>query len=142
MTKTYCLDTTIRDKPVLNVDDVYLILHHHWVLDRSVFPDERQRLQLALLLLLSAGTATRPSALVYTEADKRKQREHYIGWEEEQDEGIEGENSADLVVEDVKTLCYEDVTLLLLPNPDAKRDLLAMEVKLKYTKGWKKRPNP
>lgn len=34
----------------MNVDDVYLVLHHHWVLDTSVFPDERQRLQVALLM--------------------------------------------------------------------------------------------
>jgi len=63
LTKLYSLDTTAREKPVMNVDDVYLVLHHHWVLDDSVFPDERQRLQLALLLLLSAYTATRPAAL-------------------------------------------------------------------------------
>jgi len=54
-----------REKPVMNVDDIFLILHHHWVLDTSIVPNERQRLQLALLLLLSAYTATRPGALVY-----------------------------------------------------------------------------
>ncbi|KIX10206.1 uncharacterized protein Z518_01287 [Rhinocladiella mackenziei CBS 650.93] len=35
--------------------------------------------------------------------------------------------------EDIKTLCYDDVTLLMLSNPEGKRDLLAMEVTLKYT---------
>ena len=30
----------------------------------------------------------------------------------------------------------------MLPNPKGKRDLLAMEVTLKYTKGWKKKLNP
>ena len=63
----------------MNVDDVYLVLHHHWVLDTSVSLDERQRLQVALLLFLSGYTATRPAALVYTMTDRRKQREHYIG---------------------------------------------------------------
>jgi hypothetical protein len=47
-----------------------------------------------------------------------------------------------LDLEDIQTLCYEDVTLLMLRNPDGERDHLAMEVTLKYSKGWKKRPNP
>src|SRR2546423_15685414 len=80
LTRKYSLDTTTREKPVMNVDDVFLILHHHWVLDTSIFPDERQRLQLAFLLLLSAYTATRPAALVYKATSRRRQREHYIGW--------------------------------------------------------------
>jgi hypothetical protein len=37
--------------------------------------------------------------------------------------------------EPVKTICYEDVKLLLLPNPTGTRDLLALEVDLRYTKG-------
>lgn len=63
----------------MDIDDVYLVLHHLWVLDISVFPDERQRLQLAFLILLSAYTATRPAALVYKVTDQVKQREHYLG---------------------------------------------------------------
>jgi hypothetical protein len=31
----------------MDVDDLYLLLHHHWALDVSVFPDERQRLQVS-----------------------------------------------------------------------------------------------
>ena len=38
-------------------------------------------------------------------------------------------------IEPVKTLCYEDVNLLLLPNPNGPRDLLALEIDLRYTKG-------
>jgi hypothetical protein len=38
-------------------------------------------------------------------------------------------------MEPVKTLCYEDVNLLLLPNPTGPRDLLALEIDLRYTKG-------
>jgi len=47
----------------MNVDDVFLVLHHHWALDTSTFPDERQRLQLAFLVLLCAYTGTRPGGL-------------------------------------------------------------------------------
>ncbi len=130
-----------REKPVMNVDDIFLILHHHWVLDTSIFPNERQRLQLALLLLLSAYTATRPGALVYKVTNKRAQREHYIGWEVDEDSANEG-NEPNLDWEVIKTLCYEDVTLVLLPNSDGNRDVLVMEVALKYTKGWKMKPKP
>ncbi len=41
--------------------------------------------------------------------------------------------------EALKTLCYEDVTLVLLPNPAGIRDILAMEVNLQYTKGHHKK---
>jgi hypothetical protein len=51
---------------------VYLVPHHHWVLGTSVFPDERQKLQLALWILLRAYTATRLAALVYRPADRKK----------------------------------------------------------------------
>ncbi|KAF2194223.1 hypothetical protein K469DRAFT_193527 [Zopfia rhizophila CBS 207.26] len=48
----------------------------------------------------------------------------------------------DLDWEEIKTLCYEDVTLLTLPNPEGRRDIIVMEVTLKYTKGAKKKPRP
>jgi hypothetical protein len=49
----------------MSVDDIFLILHHHWVQDTTIFPDGRQRLQFAFLVLISAYTVTRPRALVY-----------------------------------------------------------------------------
>jgi len=125
----------------MNVDDVYLVQHHLWVLDTSVFPHERQRLQLSELDLIQAYTATRPGAVVYVPTDKKKVREHYIGWEEDEDSERDP-NDMELDEESIKTLCYEDVTLLMLPNPDGKRDLLVMEVTLRHTKGAKRKPKP
>lgn len=124
----------------MDVDDFYLLLHHHWVLDTSAFPEERQRVQLALLVLFQGGTATRPSALVYSAIDKAKLREHYIGWERD-DVGTSAD-SMDIDIEGIQTICYEDVNLCLLPGPEGERDLLAMDVTLKYTKGWQLKPNP
>jgi hypothetical protein len=77
----YDLDTTTREKPVLSVDDIFLILHHHWKLDVSIFPDERQRLQLAFLVLISSYTGTRPRALVYKAVHNEKLKAHYLGCE-------------------------------------------------------------
>jgi hypothetical protein len=34
------------------------------------------------------------------------------------------------------------VNLFILPNPEGERDAVAMEVTLKYTKGWQKKPKP
>lgn len=133
----YDLDTTTRGKPVLNVDDIFLILHHHWTLDDSIFPDERQRLQLAFLVLISSYTGTRPRALVYKAVKNEKLKAHYLGCE-----GSDFDSTMDWDPEDVRTVYYEDVTLILLPDPDGFRDKLAMEITLKYTKGWQKKPKP
>lgn len=59
----YNLELTVEEKPVMNVDDLYLVLHHHWIMDTTPYPDGWQILQLAFLLA-SAYTASRPGALV------------------------------------------------------------------------------
>ncbi len=63
----------------------------------------------------------------------------------EGDDDNEDENTDDATVnanlanpncdDPVKTICYEDVNLILLPNPTGTRDLLALEIDLWYTKG-------
>jgi hypothetical protein len=68
----YNLDASTREKPVIDVDDIYLILHHHWVVDTAIFPDGRQRVQIALLVLEMAYTATRPAALVYVRRNEKR----------------------------------------------------------------------
>lgn len=123
----------------MNVDDLFLVLHHHWVLDTSVFPDERQRLQLALLLLLQAYTATRPGALVYKQTNRENLKMHDIESESGGESRIPDKTGLEWA--EIKTLCYRDVTILLLPSPGG-RDVLAMEVTLRFTKGWQRRPNP
>jgi hypothetical protein len=51
-------------KPVMGVDDLLLGLTHHWSRDRSVFPTEDDRLDLATIMLFQAYTACRPAELV------------------------------------------------------------------------------
>jgi len=55
--RLYNLDTSMAEKPVMHVD-IYLILYRYWVMDTATFPDGRQRLQIDILELLIAGTAT------------------------------------------------------------------------------------
>ena len=61
---------------------------------------------------------------MYKVTDRVKQREHYLGWEndEHNDDDI-----MELDWEDITTLCYEDVTLLMLPNPELRGDLLGSD---------------
>lgn len=131
----------------MNVDDVYMTLHYHWMTDNSTFADGRQRLQIAFLVLISSYTGSRPWALVYVERNitvaKTAALIQDTSPEEEQDEEDsvdEHSNSKAIDPESAKTICYEDVTLLILPNPKGERDLLAMEVNLQYTKGHQNRP--
>ena len=63
----------------MNVDDVYLVLHYHWVLDVTIFPDGRQQLQVSFLLLISAYTATRPGVLVYVARNVKEYKSCPIG---------------------------------------------------------------
>lgn len=145
----------MREKMVINVDDVYNALYHHWILDVLIFPDGRQHLQLVFLVLVCAYIASRPGALVYVERNIKVKKSTSLAsddnsdemdadsWDEmNADEMEEDDNptSPEEHVEALKTLCYEDVTLVLLPNSAGIRDILAMEVNLQYTKGHHRKP--
>jgi hypothetical protein len=41
LTRLHNLDLSTKEKPVMNIDDVFLVLHHHWVIDTVTFPDGR-----------------------------------------------------------------------------------------------------
>lgn len=133
----YHLDMSVGEKPVMNVDDLYIVLHHHWTKDKTPYPDGRQIIQLAFLLLVSAYTGSRPGALVYVEKNEKTNIEHFFG-----NDDYEGapEEEWDLRHQDLKTLCYGQISLILLPNPTGERDNLAMEVDLKHTKGHHSKP--
>ncbi|KAL9098052.1 MAG: hypothetical protein Q9163_006211 [Psora crenata] len=62
--EVYELDDSKTDKPLLDADDFIEVLHCHWVTDTNSFPYERQRVQVATLLLLAAVTGSRPGALL------------------------------------------------------------------------------
>jgi len=151
LTRLYNLDLSTKEKPVMNVDDVFLVLHHHWVMDTATFPNGRQRLQVAFLVLMIAYTASRPGALVYVARNEKKSRGYAIGEDDEdEDEDEDGNDNRESGEEDsadhdwdneqAKTLCYGDVTLFLLPNPDGIRDLLGMEVDICHSKGHQRKP--
>jgi len=47
----YGLRIVPKKKPVIGLDDLYLLLYTHWVLDDWTYRDERQRVQVAAGLL-------------------------------------------------------------------------------------------
>ena len=126
----------------MNVDDLYLILHHHWVVDTAAFPDGRQCLQVAFIELIIAGSATRPAALVYVRKNEKRITSYCIGENDEEEDGTAKGADCDSDWDDIdaKTLCYGNVSLILLPNPGSIRDLLAMELDICHTKGHKRKP--
>ena len=64
MTEEYDLDNTETEKLLLEADDFVELIRYHWASDINVFPNERQRIQLAAILLLAAFTGSRPEALL------------------------------------------------------------------------------
>ncbi|KAK3934987.1 hypothetical protein QBC46DRAFT_424370 [Diplogelasinospora grovesii] len=64
LTPTYGLDTSKKEKAGIFVEDLAVLLNHHWIRDEEVFAHERLRVQLAANLILAGATATRPGALI------------------------------------------------------------------------------
>ena len=48
----------------MTVNDLYQILHYYWIYDKSVFAVERQRIQLALIMLIIVYTTSRSGTIV------------------------------------------------------------------------------
>ena len=115
MTDEYDLDVSNEYKPTLGIEDMLAILHYHWCLDTANAPHERYTLQLPLLMLMTAFTASRPGALIESGC-------------------LRGSN---------ETLCYKDVVLRVLPSPsEPSRHVLAMEVSLFFMKGKRNKSQP
>jgi hypothetical protein len=86
LTQLYNGDLSIKERSVMNVDDVFLVLHRHWVMDTANFLDGRQRLQVAFLVLTIAYTASRPGTLVCVARNEKKSRGYAIGEDEDENE--------------------------------------------------------
>ena len=82
LAEEYRLDDSETDKPLLDTVDFVELLRCHWVSDINTFPHERQRVQLATILLIAAFTRSRPGALLgitYRDLDLFIQRDKIIG---------------------------------------------------------------
>jgi hypothetical protein len=63
----------------MNVNNLYIILKYYWVQSTTPYPDGRQIIQLAFLMLVSAYTASRPGVLVYVDWNERTNVSHFYG---------------------------------------------------------------
>jgi hypothetical protein len=149
----------VKSKPVLGVDDLLLLLNYHWARDTSTFPTEHHRVAFALILLFLFSIGCRPAELVDA---KKKTGRDVAGSDNEEsgDDDFAADRDADMssLADDgpdgaigavepdasrVDALCYEDIRLLVVRNPDGEgRDILAIEVKLAHHKGHNRRPKP
>ncbi|KAL9065698.1 MAG: hypothetical protein Q9157_007382 [Trypethelium eluteriae] len=112
------LDTTKRPKPILNVDDLVGILLRHWKFDPSTYCDERQRVQVALLLLIAAYTGSRPSSILNTDEIQDKDGE-------------------------TKAVCYRHIELYLVKSETLIERLKVVALlTLPYGKGDEWKPQP
>jgi hypothetical protein len=53
-----------RRKDTLSAEDLGILLQWHWKYGTSTFTNERQRVQMSLLMLFSAFTGSRPGTLL------------------------------------------------------------------------------
>ncbi len=105
----------MQAKHVIGHKGLRAALYYHWKFDTELFSTERDRVQLAAILLFLAYTGARPGAIVESDC-----------------KGIRRTNAA---------LRYRDVKLMLLRPPDGE-PLLMMKVTILLDKGKRKRNEP
>lgn len=110
----YDLDETSDDKPTMNVDDLFLLLYHHWMLCTDRYAIERERIQHALLILLMVYTTARPSTILPGNKS----------------------NSNDCIK-------YKDIELFKVRDPEDKSNhILVMKIRLRLMKGRRNKGAP
>jgi hypothetical protein len=157
----YRLDPSVKSKPVVGVDDLLLMLTHHWAYDISTFPVERHRIQFGLILLMLSYTGCRPAELVDATKTSAASSDSTDCdgdlFDAAKTSGTGSDNiacddtlSGDRAMKGVagvlgrcKALCYEDISLMVVRDPEGgERDVLAMEVTMAHHKGADRRPKP
>ncbi|CAG9949488.1 unnamed protein product [Clonostachys rosea f. rosea IK726] len=154
----------IDGKPVLNVDNLRVILTFNIAYDTSIFPGERHRIHLAGCYQLLCYTGARPAELVDGERKKPKDGsiEKLFGSQFVQslpsDADDIDEDDSPLLDTDSKlksllsqetvgrgrpkALCYEDIQMLIVRHPTTGRCMPAMAIKFVHHKGADKKPKP
>lgn len=145
-------------KPTLNIDDLVRTLHHHWVLDEHVYPDERYRITLHLIMLWGAYTAQRPVSFFGRQTRRSRQlieqHEHNEIFIPGPDDYAEGEPTTasidwltELATDDqaadgpgAVTILYEHVHLLKVRQYES--EILVLFVCIVHSKGEDKKPQP
>ena len=80
----------------MNINNIFSILYHYWIMNTVTFLNSRQRLQVPFLILTFVYTATRPDTLVYVSKNEKKDKGYYIG-ENDEDKEKEEEEEDDTI---------------------------------------------
>jgi hypothetical protein len=133
-----------RRKDTLSAEDLGILLQWHWKYGMSTFTNERQRVQMSLLMLFSAFTGSRPATLLADGSSSSNDSQE--GSADDLSSTLVDDSDGDTLVgagSDSKaqttrpgTICYGDIDLFLLRNPDnPERDILMAEVDFRNLKG-------
>jgi len=133
-----------RQKDTLSAEDLGILLQWNWKYGRLVFPTERRRVENSLLKLWSGFTGTRPATLVANNNSTLKNSRESLA-DDSSGGTLTDSCDGDITVSDEteskaqtipQTVCYEDIDLFLLRNPDnPERDILMTEVEFRNLKG-------
>ncbi|KAH7146947.1 hypothetical protein B0J13DRAFT_595275 [Dactylonectria estremocensis] len=152
----------IDSKPMLNVDNLLVILTFNIAYDKRIFPGERHRIGLAACDQILCYTGARPAELVDAERKKPKDGavEELFGCKVVQstssDDGGDPESPPDedskllqglLCQETVgrgrpKALCYEDIQMMIVRHPVTGRCMPAIAIKFIHHKRADRKPKP
>jgi hypothetical protein len=110
-----------RQKDTLSAEDLGILLQWHWKYGTAAFTNERQWVQISLLMLFSAFTGSRPDTLLGDDSLSKNSQESSI---DDSSDGTLADNSdGDTLVDDGSesnaqntkrpgTVCYGDIELL------------------------------
>jgi hypothetical protein len=134
-----------RRKDTLSAEDLGILLQWHWKYGTLIFPIERRRCELSLLKLWSSFTGSRPATLVANDnSTSYKSRESSadngsggsLADDSDGDTLVGGESELMAQTATPQTVCYRDINLFLLRNPDnPDRDIPMAEVDFRNLKG-------
>ena len=54
----------MKEKPVIDIEDLLILLYHHYMLSTDYYAHERERIQQSLIILFITSTSTQPATLV------------------------------------------------------------------------------
>jgi Protein of unknown function (DUF3435) len=132
-----------RRKDTLSAEDLGILLQWHWKYGTSIFANERQRVQMSLLMLFSAFTGSRPDTLLGEDNSSKNSRESSRDDSsspttayDSDGETLVGDSEPQARTTRPGTICYGDIELFLLRNPDnPERDILMAEIDFRNLKG-------
>jgi hypothetical protein len=132
-----------RRKDTLSAQDLGILLQWRWKYSPSTFANERQRVQISLLMLFSTFTGSRPATLLDIPSSNDSQEastddlsESTLANDSDGDTLVGGEPDSMAWTTRPGTICYGDIDLFLLRNPDnPERDILMAEVDFRNLKG-------